>query len=98
MNLLNSWPASCVEGPPRVYPKYGDIAGAWAQKNKDAHQYIEVRDLSEVEGLDDHYKEFKGLIGIPLGLCNSTYFMYFVDIFIWSEKKEIIPYIKGDSS
>ncbi|CAC5402422.1 unnamed protein product [Mytilus coruscus] len=37
-----SWPASCVEGQPRVYPKYGDIAGAWAQKQKDANQFIEI--------------------------------------------------------
>ncbi|XP_071129105.1 TD and POZ domain-containing protein 1-like [Mytilus edulis] len=37
-----SWPASCVEGKPRVYPKYGDIAGAWAQKQKDANQFIEI--------------------------------------------------------
>ncbi|XP_063445989.1 TD and POZ domain-containing protein 1-like isoform X1 [Mytilus trossulus] len=37
-----SWPASCVEGKPRVYPKYGDIAGAWAQKHKDANQFIEI--------------------------------------------------------
>lgn len=38
----NSWPASCVEGPPRVYPKYGDIAGAWAQQTKNANEFIEV--------------------------------------------------------
>jgi hypothetical protein len=25
-----------------VYPKYGDIAGAWAQKHIDANQYLEV--------------------------------------------------------
>jgi hypothetical protein len=25
-----------------VYPKYGDIAGSWAQKIKDANQFIEV--------------------------------------------------------
>lgn len=37
-----SWPASCVIGQPKVYPKYGDIAGAWAQKHIDANQYLEV--------------------------------------------------------
>ncbi|KAL4223734.1 BTB/POZ domain-containing protein 9 [Mactra antiquata] len=38
----NSWPARCVIGEPIVYPKYGDIAGAWASADKDAHQFIEI--------------------------------------------------------
>lgn len=40
--LLFSWPASCVLGPPRVYPKYGDIPGAWASGTIDANQFLEV--------------------------------------------------------
>jgi hypothetical protein len=34
--------ANTVQGEPRVYPKYGDIAGSWAQGNRDANQFIEV--------------------------------------------------------
>ncbi|CAG2226376.1 unnamed protein product [Mytilus edulis] len=36
------WPASCIAGEPRVYPRYGDIAGSWAQGNTDADQFVEV--------------------------------------------------------
>ncbi|XP_076075167.1 uncharacterized protein LOC143046075 isoform X1 [Mytilus galloprovincialis] len=38
----NSWPASCIAGEPRVYPRYGDIAGSWAQGTTDANQFVEV--------------------------------------------------------
>ncbi|CAC5409331.1 unnamed protein product [Mytilus coruscus] len=38
----NSWPASCIAGEPRVYPKYGDISGSWAQGTLDANQFVEV--------------------------------------------------------
>ena len=37
-----SWPASCVIGSPRVYPKYGDIPGAWAPGGIDQRQFLEV--------------------------------------------------------
>lgn len=40
--LFISWPASSIVGKPRVYPKYGDKPGTWAQKTKDANQFIEV--------------------------------------------------------
>jgi hypothetical protein len=31
-----------VQGKPDVYPRYGDRQGAWAQRNTDANQFIEV--------------------------------------------------------
>jgi len=31
-----------VQGKPDVYPRYGDIIGAWAQRNIDDNQLIEV--------------------------------------------------------
>ena len=40
-----SWSAKQVIGAPQVYPQYGDITGSWAQGNKDANEYIEVRIL-----------------------------------------------------
>ncbi|XP_048247981.1 speckle-type POZ protein-like [Haliotis rufescens] len=38
----NGWPASAAVGPPRVYPRYGDIEGAWAQRTRDNKQFIEL--------------------------------------------------------
>ncbi|XP_046583874.1 uncharacterized protein LOC124291016 [Haliotis rubra] len=38
----NGWPASVVVGQPRVYPRYGDIQGAWAQAICDNKQFIEL--------------------------------------------------------
>ncbi|XP_033747615.1 speckle-type POZ protein-like isoform X2 [Pecten maximus] len=37
-----NWSANCVIGPPRVYPRYGDIRGAWAQGVCDSNQFLEV--------------------------------------------------------
>lgn len=31
-----------MQGKPNVYPRYGDIAGSWAQRNRDGNQFIEV--------------------------------------------------------
>jgi speckle-type POZ protein len=38
----HSWAACCVIGEPRVYPRYGDIQGAWAQGNVSDSEYIIV--------------------------------------------------------
>ncbi|KAK3092013.1 hypothetical protein FSP39_024454, partial [Pinctada imbricata] len=35
------WGADCIKGPPRVYPRYGDIQGAWASKEPGRHEHIE---------------------------------------------------------
>ena len=40
-----TWAAHQVTGPPKVYPRYGDINGAWAQSGPDANEYLEVRHL-----------------------------------------------------
>ena len=37
-----SWAADQVVGPPRVYPRYGDIQGSWAQGNHSDDEWIEV--------------------------------------------------------
>ena len=37
-----SWSAEQILGAPQVYPQYGDIAGAWAQKSLSNAEYIEV--------------------------------------------------------
>ncbi|XP_021350569.1 uncharacterized protein LOC110448580 isoform X2 [Mizuhopecten yessoensis] len=37
-----SWAAKCVIGPPKVYPRYGDIRGSWAQGECNGDQFIEV--------------------------------------------------------
>ena len=36
------WPATAAQGPPNVYPSYGNIKGAWAQGTLDDNQFIEV--------------------------------------------------------
>ena len=42
--LSFSWSANCVIGTPKVYPKYGDINGAWAHRDSNTRQeFIEVR-------------------------------------------------------
>ena len=33
-------------GAPKVYPQYGDNAGAWAMANCDANEYLEVSNFS----------------------------------------------------
>ncbi|XP_067664338.1 TD and POZ domain-containing protein 3-like [Haliotis asinina] len=38
----DGWPASVVVGQPRVYPRYGDIQGAWAPRTCDSKQFIEL--------------------------------------------------------
>ena len=37
-----TWAADQVIGAPKVYPRYGDHHGAWAQSNPDANEFIEV--------------------------------------------------------
>ncbi|VDI51178.1 Hypothetical predicted protein [Mytilus galloprovincialis] len=37
-----NWAADSVIDKPRVYPKYDDIPGAWAQGKKYSKQFIEV--------------------------------------------------------
>ncbi|XP_060068603.1 speckle-type POZ protein-like [Ylistrum balloti] len=37
-----NWAANCVIGTPKVYPRYGDIHGAWAQGVCDSQQFLEV--------------------------------------------------------
>ncbi|XP_062581076.1 speckle-type POZ protein B-like [Saccostrea cucullata] len=39
----SSWSANTVIGPPRVYPQHGDLHGAWASKDINAHQFVEVQ-------------------------------------------------------
>ncbi|XP_048763163.1 TD and POZ domain-containing protein 3-like [Ostrea edulis] len=39
----SSWSANTVIGPPRVYPQYGDLHGAWASSDINANQFIEVK-------------------------------------------------------
>ena len=36
-----------MEGQPNVYPRYGDLHGAWASSVIDAHQYLEVKCIKE---------------------------------------------------
>lgn len=43
-----TWAAHQVIGPPKVYPRYGDINGAWAQSGPDANEYLEVTCFSFV--------------------------------------------------
>lgn len=42
LSLIFSWPATCVIGLPKVYPRHGDIPGAWAPEVKDDKQFLEV--------------------------------------------------------
>ncbi|XP_052689658.1 uncharacterized protein LOC128167784 [Crassostrea angulata] len=39
----SGWSASSVIGVPKVYPRYGDIQGAWASADKNADQFIQVK-------------------------------------------------------
>ncbi|KAI8777438.1 BTB/POZ domain-containing protein 19 [Biomphalaria glabrata] len=38
----SSWSAEQILGPPKVYPQYGDIQGAWASASIDSLQFIEL--------------------------------------------------------
>ena len=38
-----SWGADQALGLPNVYPRYGDITGAWAQGNNSSNEWIEVQ-------------------------------------------------------
>ncbi|CAF0750487.1 unnamed protein product [Adineta steineri] len=38
----NTWSANQIIGPPKVYPRYGDLNGAWAQGHRAADEYIIV--------------------------------------------------------
>lgn len=42
------WSAEKVIGPPKVYPKHGDIRGAWASGTKTNNEFIEVVFLEKV--------------------------------------------------
>lgn len=42
------WAANQVIGPPKVYPKHGDIRGAWASGTKTNNEFIEVVFLQKV--------------------------------------------------
>lgn len=42
------WSAEQVIGPPKVYPKHGDIRGAWASGTKTNSEFIEVVFLEKV--------------------------------------------------
>jgi len=41
-DVCDRWSANSVIGPPRVYPRYGDIHGAWAQGNITEAEFIIV--------------------------------------------------------
>lgn len=37
------WEATCIIGPPSVYPRHGDIWGAWAPlRSTGTHEWIEI--------------------------------------------------------
>ncbi|XP_005092041.1 F-box/LRR-repeat protein 4 isoform X2 [Aplysia californica] len=38
----STWSANQVIGPPKVYPRHGDIHGSWASGTVDSNQFIEV--------------------------------------------------------
>ncbi|XP_048760253.2 F-box/LRR-repeat protein 4-like [Ostrea edulis] len=37
------WSASQVVGAPKVYPRYGDIRGAWATRTKTDKEFVELK-------------------------------------------------------
>lgn len=39
----SGWSANSVIGTPKVYPRYGDIQGAWASAVKNADQFIQLK-------------------------------------------------------
>jgi len=41
-DVCGRWSANSVIGPPTVYPRYGDIHGAWAQGNTTESEFIVV--------------------------------------------------------
>lgn len=52
MCAWDSWSANSVVGPPRVYPRYGDIHGAWAQGNTTDSEFIIVCSVSVLHQSD----------------------------------------------
>lgn len=41
--IVYSWSANQICGAPRVYPRYGDHHGAWAQGHTNGTEWVEVR-------------------------------------------------------
>jgi hypothetical protein len=39
----NSWSADQIIGEPKVYPKYGDLEGTWAQSEFNPYQFIVLK-------------------------------------------------------
>jgi hypothetical protein len=39
----SSWSANQIRGEPRVYPRYGDHHGSWAQQHTTGREWIEAR-------------------------------------------------------
>merc|ERR1712154_276617 len=39
----DGWSAKQTVGPPKVFPRHGDLNGAWASAECDQHQYLELK-------------------------------------------------------
>lgn len=42
ISFFFSWSADQILGPPKVYPEYGDLHGAWASEECNLREFIEV--------------------------------------------------------
>lgn len=47
--MLSSWAAENIIGEPRVFPRYGDLNGSWAQGNVTANEFIVVSLIPRME-------------------------------------------------
>lgn len=65
----SGWCARQVIGPPKVYPHYGDNAGAWAMADCSANEFLELefQDALFVHGLDIYETYHAGGVKAILG-------------------------------
>ena len=65
----NSWSASQVIGRPRVYPRYGDNTGTWAQGNRSGDEWIVVSTPTQWSHVSSHHSaSFCTQVEFPVSL------------------------------
>ena len=57
ISFFFSWSADQILGPPKVYPEYGDLHGAWASEECNLQEFIEVNKKTSSLAEKLHYNE-----------------------------------------
>lgn len=92
----NGWEASCLTGPPRVYPQYGDRRGAWAAQNsRGTHEWLELKyeKLIYLTGMDIYETYNPGHVWEILCRNNETkeWVTVYTDPELFASGKSFVP-------